>query len=261
LTVEQVSRETRIPRKHLEAIEHDNLAALPGAFYQRAQIRTYARVVRLDPDLVLARLERGGAPSVIPGVPPRAHGPTRFRNRRALIASGFALTAIVLWRAVSRDMSLDGRMRVDRVADSAMPSASPFGEAATHAAVEIRQVESDQVPEPSAPTERALSAGIESTAARPTVAASVDLPAATTQSDERVAAPAATELIVATEPAGARVTVDGIGWGVTPVTIRYLPPGNKRIRVSKEGYATAEREVWVAEGDRKTTDIRLEDAP
>ena len=63
------------------------------------------------------------------------------------------------------------------------------------------------------------------------------------------------------QPAGARVTVDGIGWGVTPVTIRYLPPGNKRIRVSKEGYSTIERVVWVAEGHRNTTDIQLPDEP
>ena len=81
------------------------------------------------------------------------------------------------------------------------------------------------------------------------------------QDDERATPALATELVVATQPAGARVTVDGIGWGVTPVTIRYLAPGNKRIRVSKEGYSTIERVVWVAEGHRNTTDIQLPDEP
>ena len=57
------------------------------------------------------------------------------------------------------------------------------------------------------------------------------------------------------------MTVDGIGWGVTPVTIRYLSPGNKRVRVSKEGYSAIERVVWVAEGQRNTTDIQLPDEP
>ena len=66
---------------------------------------------------------------------------------------------------------------------------------------------------------------------------------------------------MATQPAGARVTVDGIGWGLTPVTIRFLPPGNKRIRVSKDGYAATERVVSVAEGHRNTTDIQLRSEP
>src|SRR5688572_31629980 len=58
LTLEQISNETKIPRRHLEAIERDNLAAVPGGFYCRAQIRTFARVVDLDQGVALARLER-----------------------------------------------------------------------------------------------------------------------------------------------------------------------------------------------------------
>jgi PEGA domain len=53
----------------------------------------------------------------------------------------------------------------------------------------------------------------------------------------------ASSCIVTTEPAGARVTVNGVGYGSTPLTIRYLPPGNKRIRVTKSGYRTEERVV------------------
>jgi hypothetical protein len=61
--------------------------------------------------------------------------------------------------------------------------------------------------------------------------------------------PQTSELIISSEPPGARVTVDGIGWGFTPVTVRHLSPGAKRIRVTKEGYASEEREARVA-GDR-----------
>jgi len=71
----------------------------------------------------------------------------------------------------------------------------------------------------------------------------------------------ATELMVASQPGGARVTVDGIGWGVTPVTIRHLPTGVKRVRVSKDGYATTERIVSVIESRRQTTSIRLRREP
>ena len=44
-----------------------------------------------------------------------------------------------------------------------------------------------------------------------------------------------TELVVVTDPPGARVIVDGIGRGTTPVTIRYLAAGEKRVRVLKDG--------------------------
>jgi hypothetical protein len=39
------------------------------------------------------------------------------------------------------------------------------------------------------------------------------------------------------------VTVNGIGWGETPVTIRHLEFGAKRIRLTMQGYISQERMV------------------
>ena len=63
-------------------------------------------------------------------------------------------------------------------------------------------------------------------------------------------------ITVTSMPAGARVTVDGIGWGETPVTIHYLPPGQKVIRVSKEGYQSEQRIVSVAD-DPQSAAVRV----
>jgi lipid-A-disaccharide synthase len=57
--------------------------------------------------------------------------------------------------------------------------------------------------------------------------------------------PTGTQLNITSQPEGARVTVDGIGWGVTPVTIRHLAEGAKRVRVTNDGYAAGERVVQV----------------
>src|SRR5688572_9899848 len=62
LTLEKLASDTKIPRRHLEALERDNLSAMPGEFYQRAEIRTYARAVGLDQKLVLARFESAVRP-------------------------------------------------------------------------------------------------------------------------------------------------------------------------------------------------------
>jgi PEGA domain len=59
---------------------------------------------------------------------------------------------------------------------------------------------------------------------------------------------AASGLVVVTEPTGARVTINGVGWGSTPLTIPYLPPGAKRIRVTLPGFESAERVVTVDTG-------------
>lgn len=67
------------------------------------------------------------------------------------------------------------------------------------------------------------------------------------------------QLQIVTEPPGARVTVDGVGRGVTPVTIRHLPPGTKRVRVTKDGYAGAERVVSFGQNEAgRTVRIPLE---
>ena len=67
-----------------------------------------------------------------------------------------------------------------------------------------------------------------------------------------------TELVIITEPGDARVAVNGIGWGSTPVTIQHLPPGEKRIRVTKDGYAALERVTRVVPDRSTTVDIQLQ---
>ena len=63
-------------------------------------------------------------------------------------------------------------------------------------------------------------------------------------------------MTVTSTPAGARVTVNGIGWGETPVTIRHLPPGQKVVRVTKEGYESQQRIISIPD-DRRSADIRV----
>ena len=62
LTLDGITQETRIPRRHLEAIEHGDLGALPE-FYQRAEVRAFARVVGVDEQLAVARLQSGSRQS------------------------------------------------------------------------------------------------------------------------------------------------------------------------------------------------------
>jgi hypothetical protein len=109
------------------------------------------------------------------------------------------------------------------------------------------------------------SSGAPASAIEPAVpvpaASNSDLAVSTDPGEARVSADSVTELVVTTEPAGARVTVNGIGWGTAPVTIRYLPVGQKRIRVTKEGYVAEERIVHLTDSQSGIVDFQLRSAP
>jgi cytoskeletal protein RodZ len=248
LTLEQIASETKIQRRHLEALERDDLDALPAGLYLRGEIRAYARVVHLDEAIPLARLERVLQPPVEPA-PPAEPAPVRTplltRQRVIVGAALIAITAIAGYMMRNRG-----------------PSALEAQQtAATDTAPQLSvQTVSHSIP--SATVGTSLRAG-DSTVARPggqdAVPAAVTVP---TQVEAPVSSPAAaqdpaTRLVVTTQPPGARVTVNGIGWGTTPVTIRYLPPGDKRIRVSHDGYVAAERVVTVAEGQQRRVTITM----
>ena len=247
LTLEQVANETKIPQRHLEALERDSLAAVPGGFYRRAEVRAYARAVNLDQNLALARLERGLEPPVaVEAVPEAPRTEERMLSRRRLlIAIGVVVAAAVFGRATGgRQQDLDG----DADGRSGVVDLS-------------QRPQLDQAAPPPARSTGPLAAATEPAGARASAASKGEVAVPPTQVEARASADSVTELVVTTQPPGARVTVDGIGWGSAPVTIRYLSAGNKRIRVSKEGYAIEERVVSLTEGHLRMLDIRLRSGP
>jgi cytoskeleton protein RodZ len=60
----QVEAETRIPRAQLEALESDNLVALPDDVYTKGAIRNYALWLDLNPDETFA-LYRDARPAAV----------------------------------------------------------------------------------------------------------------------------------------------------------------------------------------------------
>src|ERR1700752_1939217 len=75
LTLQQISSETKIPWRHLDALEHGQLDAVPGGTYRRGEIRAYAEVVGIDKALALERLDRALQSTTEPVVVPRQKAP------------------------------------------------------------------------------------------------------------------------------------------------------------------------------------------
>lgn len=59
---------------------------------------------------------------------------------------------------------------------------------------------------------------------------------------------------IISEPDGARVTINGVGWGTTPLTVRNLPGGDLHVRVTKAGYVSEER---LLRSDAALTTVRV----
>ncbi len=81
LTLEDLQETTKIRKRYLEAIEDGDFKVLPGNFYTRAFIKSYAEAVGLDPDEVL-RLYRNVIPE--PTAEPK---PDTGRPRRRSVAN------------------------------------------------------------------------------------------------------------------------------------------------------------------------------
>ena len=71
-----------------------------------------------------------------------------------------------------------------------------------------------------------------------------------------VPAPAAS-LSISSSPRGARVQIDGVARGVTPVTISQLRAGAYKVRISHEGYRPVTRTVTLEPGKKVSLGVSL----
>jgi hypothetical protein len=172
--------------------------------------------------------------------------PPRPRPRAILTAPPFVRQATRLdsGRLVVQSVPAGARVTVNGIGWGETPVSIrylPFG------TMRVRVVKDDHV---------AVDRVVELTPGAPTNTLRISL--RSTQRTTR--APAMTDgpaLQVTTVPAGARVTVNGIGWGKTPLAIPHLPPGVQRVRVVQDGYRSEERVVSVGDGQPRRVSIAM----
>lgn len=63
LTIGDVAQQLKFAPRQIEALEQDNFGELPGGTFARGMVRAYARVVRLDPETLVARMAASVATS------------------------------------------------------------------------------------------------------------------------------------------------------------------------------------------------------
>ena len=92
LTVEEAAAQTNIRREHLNALEADELGALPGLPFARGFIRIYADLLKVDADVLLDAYTRQTG-STVYGL---AAQPATGRTRSAAVPVALVLTIAVV---------------------------------------------------------------------------------------------------------------------------------------------------------------------
>lgn len=121
LSLEEVSRATRVAPRYLEALESDRFAALPAPVFTRGFIRAYCQAVGEPADEALARYDRRGGDAlaasrspVSPAAPPTVEPEPRNRSAVAvsfvlLVVLGAALFAVALITEPAREDRVERR--------------------------------------------------------------------------------------------------------------------------------------------------------
>ena len=166
VSLDEISRSTRVPQRYLELLEADDFAALPAPPFTRGFIRAYCQTLHEPPDEALACYEAGGAGRVAPrlvqprpAAPPGSPGlsesstPRENRGRGAFLVSFVMLVVLgVALFAVTLALQPAGAPRTERrPSASAVPSESeaPGSSAVDEAA---RTEDASEQPAASAPT-------------------------------------------------------------------------------------------------------------
>ena len=218
LTIEQVSSSTKIPPRHLDAIEHGDISVVPKGPYRRGEVRAFAQAVGLDQNVALAQLNEA-----LPEAPRET--PVPVPAEPIELGSSWGVTVLLLIAVVA----LTTLLLWNRDAASTVPVAPATAPAPLSPATTPAEA-SKVAPQPPAAAPKP---------AAPQPAAALAAPAADPPSVGAISP----VLVVTSEPSGARVVVDGIGRGTTPARIEYLSLGERTVRLVHDGYVSDERSV------------------
>ena len=258
ITLAQIALDTKLIVSRLEGLERGVVDPLPPGIYRRALVRAYASAVGLDPEEMVAEFQKltvleTALETKAPELPlPTVEQiqPEQIRERAAAggwrlpqalgsIAAGLAVGAAAItmnsWSAAPVQVEGQAAPAAQSTASATAGAVATTGQE-ERAGTDVRLVSQDVT----APVAEPVAAAVTESVTEP-------VPALKPVVDST--------LRITSYPSGARVTVNGIGWGFTPLAIPHLPPGAKVVRVSKDGFSSAETTVTL--GDNRPASVSL----
>jgi cytoskeletal protein RodZ len=124
MSVEEVSRATRVPVQSVERIEADRFDELPGEVFVRGFLKSYARALGVPADDVMARYTASRRVAWVTPLPLSSSSPKPARGRRFGVAIAFVLLLILFTLALSIVLKPRGDDMPQELSRAAEPSAS-----------------------------------------------------------------------------------------------------------------------------------------
>lgn len=164
LTIEDVAQQLKFGARQLEALEQDRFDLVPGGTFARGMVRSYARLLKLDAESLLARME-GKLEVPDPGrLADRFRQPVPFANasRRSNVIYGI-LSLLIL--AAVAGVLIEWKQERAKVSGPAAVASAPAQAEKPRAAVTVAPSE-PAPPVPPAPTAAAVQPGAAPAAAQ-----------------------------------------------------------------------------------------------
>jgi len=137
LSLEQAARQLKFAPRQLEALEAGELQRLPGGTFARGMVRSYARLLHVDPEPLLAQISAQVAPPDAERLAQRYSQPVPFtdgarRSNLAYVALSLALLVVVAAVAL--------QWRQERTAARTLAFVSPAQQPAESAREQVASV-------------------------------------------------------------------------------------------------------------------------
>ena len=243
LSIDAVAQQLKLAPRQVRALEEDDYTHLPGRTFVRGFIRSYARLVRLDPDEVLGALAAGSAtpaldaPTLQPTAPTMGELPTTEHSKAGwtrwaiplMLAAVVVAAAVYEWARSSAPAALapDTPPSIHGPSDKAStPLANPLAAGAPSA-------EASPAPEPAQPFAADAPPAAAATALPSPAATSGTFGGASSTAASATSAPAAGETIALTfkdyswtevRDRDGRVILSGMNRGGTAQSVSGTPP-------------------------------------
>ena len=181
MSLEEAARQLKFAPRQLQALEAGELQRLPGGTFVRGMVRSYARLLHLDPEPLLAQVGAHAAPQDAERLAQRFRQPVPFsdgarRSNLAYVALSLALLAVVVVVALEWRQERASAPRMAFVSAAQQPAEPPRAAIAEPPGVTVASA---------APSPRVQAARVQATQGP---AKQVQVPAAARSADEPAAA-------------------------------------------------------------------------
>ena len=230
LALADVAQQLKFAPRQLEALEQEHFAALPGATFAKGMVRSYARLLKLDPEPLLQRVAGQFEVPDSNRLAARYHQPVPFSDgarKSTFVYLGLSAGVLVLVGAVAYEWHQE-RLAAGKTQETAVAKAAP------------KEMKPRAAPIAVQPAAAPVSAAPENT--KSVVAVAVPPPPAMVPEKPKVIAPEKPKA-VGTGPHRLVVRMDGEAWiEIKDAADRMLvsslnPPGSERVVRGKPPYS------------------------